>query len=318
MKWKKFSNWNNASIITISMLLTLIGSGILLMITSYNATADLTTSQVTIGNVFPELNVTVNDNQAQFTLNAGSYKTLNCTATITDYNGEDDIALVNATFFESGGGTGSFAADDNNNHYTNESCYIDTSFGDLYQAQSVCTMEIAYYANNNTWNCNVTAYDYGNLSTGVNDTVVIPALLALDIPSSINYGIVDALNVSSEREINVTNFGNVPINLNLDGYGAVDGDGNAMNCSLGSVKNITLENEGYNLTSTPASLTSFVEFNRSYIPLTDNAALVNIGIKQRQNDTTNDAINSTYWRVFVPLGTAGTCSGFVNFAAVVG
>jgi len=31
----------------------------------------------------------------------------------------------------------------------------------------------------------------------------------------------------------------------------------------------------------------------------------------------NDAINSTYWRIYVPLGVAGTCQGNIVFGATV-
>lgn len=237
-----------------------------------------------------------------------------CNTTIRDEDGEDGIANVTAVFYDLSSSSPE-ASDDNNNHYTNSSCVIDTAYGDEYEALATCLFDVWYYANNATWNCNVTATDNQNLQDSGNDTIIIETLLALDVPPTIHFGTVNATYVSDENKTNVTNFGNVPINLTLDGYGTIDGDGLAMNCTLGAIGNISIEYEKYNLTATtPGSLT-LQEFEQTYINLTDTPTVKEFNLAQRQNDTYNEAWNTTYWRIYVPLGVAGTCNGTINFAA---
>jgi hypothetical protein len=76
-----------------------------------------------IGNTYPEiLNITINDfNSIDLTPNSTTNVTI--TAVLRDFNGDIDIEDLTAEFFDpstSGYGSG----DDNNNHYTNNSCTV--------------------------------------------------------------------------------------------------------------------------------------------------------------------------------------------------
>ena len=123
---------------------------------------------------------------------------------------------------------------------------------DQYMALATCTHQVQYHANPSTWNCTV----FVNDSVGFNDTasdlddISVNSLLAIGLPNTINYGTVNATYISNENITNVTNLGNVMINLSLSGYGFVENDGNAMNCTLGPAENISIEYEKFNLTST--------------------------------------------------------------------
>ena len=271
-------------------------------------------TNLTVGNVYPEvLNVTLQNGDATFVLIPNDSKTIYCFAHVVDYNGEDDIGYANATFFDNF--TSFTASDDNNSKYTNYSCVVDKSYGDQYTAGVNCSFDVWYYANASEWNCSVTVNDSYNWRHANTDNITISPLLALGLPDIIQYGTVNATYVSDENVTNVTNLGNVPVNLSLNGYGFWPGDGNAMNCTLGANKNISIGFEKYNLTSsTPGDLTH-VQFIGNYTNLTTDPVIKDFDLNFRHNENVNEAWNYSYWRVYVPLGVAGTCQGNIVFAA---
>ena len=252
---------------------------------------------------------------ASITLIPNSTKTVNCTIEVIDYDGEADINHTLAVLFDSSSSSYE-EGDDNNEHYTNTSCRIDTTYGDEYQALIHCLFEVWYYANATSWNCTAIVNDSINKLTNGTNTTQIQPLLALGLPDIIQYGIVNATYVSNENITNVSNYGNVPINLSLSGYGFTENDGNAMNCTLGLIKNISINLEKYNMTDSHTGDLTLSEFIANYTNLTSNPVVKEFNLDFRHDDTVNDAWNYTYWRIYVPLGTAGTCQGNIIFGAV--
>jgi len=94
----------------------------------------------------------------------------------------------------------------------------------------------------------------------------INSLLSIGVPDYIDYGLVNATNVSDEQIANITNFGNTRINLTLEGYAINRSDGLAMNCSLGVTKNISIMHEKYNLTSSNAGTLIWMN-SKTYIQI---------------------------------------------------
>ena len=91
---------------------------------------------------------------------ANSSKNVECLAVIVDYDTAIDILNATAEFFHIA--TSSYGgADDNNNHYTNDSCSIDRGYGDVYTALANCSFNVWYYANPGNWNCTVYVQDNG-------------------------------------------------------------------------------------------------------------------------------------------------------------
>jgi len=271
-------------------------------------------TNLTVGNVYPEvLNVSIQNGDATFTLTPNDSRKISCFAHIVDYNGEDDLGYVNATFFDNF--TSMSAADDNNSKYTNYSCVLDKGYGDEYTVGVNCTFDVWYYANASVWNCSVTANDSYNWQNSNSDNITISPLLALGLPDIIQYGTVNATYVSDENITNVTNYGNVPVNLSLNGYGFWPGDGNAMNCTLGANKNISIEYEKYNLTASTSGDLTYSQFIGNYTNLTTNPVIKQFDLDFRKNENVNEAWNYSYWRIYVPLGVAGTCKGNIVFAA---
>ncbi len=280
-------------------------------------------TNLTIGNVFPEvLNVSIQDDAASFSLTPNDTTTLNCVAVVRDYNGEADINAAWSRFFDNF--SSNYAdSDDNNTHYTNDTCVITNNFGnyngytdDAYTSLVNCTYSVWYYANATEWNCTIRINDSYGWNAQGSDLITISPLLALGLPDIIQYGEVNATYVSDENVTNVTNLGNVEINLSLSGYGFWENDGNAMNCTLGSIQNISIEYEKFNLTDTTSGDISHGEFIGNYTNLTSSPVTKRFDLDFRKQESYNEAWNYSYWRVYVPLGVAGTCQGNIIFGAV--
>ena len=300
-------------------LFTLIPNSVIAGIGSPNTTV---ITQLEIGNVWPEiLEVFINDGDAAIALTAANTTTVYCIGVLRDYNGEDDIIGANATIFDSAISTFN-GTEDNNEHYTNSSCNITKSFGsyqgyndDAYQALANCSFEIEYYANPQSWECRIEIRDAANWTANRSDTITVSELIALGLPATINYGTVNATYVSEENITNITNYGNVEINLSLEGYGLNQNDGIAMNCSLGNIGNISIEYEKYNLTASTPGILSLSEFAATHTNLTTTGEIKEFNLAARTNDTVNKAIKQSYWRIYVPTGVAGTCTGNIIFGA---
>jgi len=111
------------------------------------------TGNLTIGSSDPNV-LSVNFQAGTVTLTPNSTTLVNCSVIAEDYDGEADITNVYAEIFSvSGSSYGD--VDDDNTHYTNSSCVINTSYGDSYQIKADCFFEVQYYANPGNWNCSV-------------------------------------------------------------------------------------------------------------------------------------------------------------------
>ncbi|MBS3088056.1 hypothetical protein J4226_05685 [Candidatus Pacearchaeota archaeon] len=279
-------------------------------------------TNLTIGNTYPDIiNVSINDDAASIALTPNATTKVSCVAVIREYNGDADVTLANATFYDSVASSPG-DANDNNDHYSNSSCELiaDTSgfngyADDPYHSLANCTFQVQYYANPEDWVCEVTAIDTMDWTSNLTDDITVSPLLALGLPDVIEYGTVNATFVSNENITNITNFGNVQINLTLEGYGTTQGDGIAMNCSLGNIGYIPIEFEKYNLTASTTGPLSLSAFETNYINLTSAAVTKRFELNYRTDDVVNDAIKESYWRIYVPRGVAGTCNGSIIFGA---
>jgi len=279
-------------------------------------------------NVAPEVLTVVITNASNsytnmnITPNPGTFKNVYCNGIVRDLDNSTYLSNVTAYLFQNS--TSVFAGDDNNTHYTNSTCFMNTTvynptYGDdangNYTANYSCLFIVQYYANPGYWNCTVTTANILNLNTTNTNVSGINELMAVTLPPTLNYGNVNSTYVSNENITNVSNAGNVMINLSLQGYSVYIGDGNAMNCSRGSVRNISIMYEKYNLTESNPSVSSLTQLETLYANLTSASVIKAFSLNYRQNDVYDDAINATYWRIYVPAGAAGTCSGNIVFGA---
>ena len=281
-------------------------------------------TELKVGAVAPEvLNVSINNYASSINLIPNSTKLVNCQALVRDWNNDTTITNVTAQFFEQGVGTYG-GPNDNNFHYTNNSCFINRTFGTWnsipdtpYTALANCTFHVWYYANPGTWNCTAKVTDNTNLTGYGSGNTTVAQLLAVGLPSSINYGTVNGTFVSNQNLTNVTNEGNTKLNLSLYGYGGTPGDNYAMSCTLGSTPHIPVSDEKYNLTVSHPGTISLTQFAVNYTNLTSTYTVKKFNLASRQNDLKagTDDTNATYWRIYVPKGVAGNCSGYIVFGA---
>jgi len=271
-------------------------------------------SEFTVGTSNPTI-LSISIEGGSITLIPNATRTVNCSVILEDFDGDTDLFNVSAVLFDeafSSYGNG----DDNNDHYTNASCVLDLDYGDIYQAKTNCLFEMEYYANPGTWNCSVSVEDFSAYSDFESNTTTIEQLLAVGLPDTIDYGLINATFVSLEQVANVTNYGNVDLNISLSGYGSSEGDGSAMVCDYGSIGNIPIGFEKYNLTSAFAGELTLSEFEERYTNLTTSPVVREYSLPARTNDVSNDILNQTYWRIYVPAGVAGTCNGTILFGGV--
>lgn len=245
---------------------------------------------------------------------AGSNVPVTCRGVISTYFNESYLLNVSGVFFDSS--SASFSSiDDNNNHYSNYSCFLNASYGTINETLATCSFNVAYYARASTWNCTLSAYNtYTSLRSNSNTTTV-NSLLAIETPSSIDFGLVGGGSVANESSINISNYGNVMLNLSLSGYASSVGDNNSMNCTFGSPASIPISFMKYNLTRSNNGTLSLSQFNTLYQNLTTNESIRRFNLMFRQNDSVNDALNTTYWRIYVPSTAGGTCMGNIVLGA---
>ena len=254
-------------------------------------------------------------------LTEGATTTVLCNATVRDLNGFEDIdsTTSNATaWIENVVDFGS--DDDNNNHYSNlTGC--DVFQINLSVALLSCSFEFEYYADNaSDWICNVTAVDLDGLSSiNVSENTTVDQLFAINLTVNVTHLIMDFGNMApndltadaDEVLVNITNSGNVNLDISVDGWANNTGDNYAMNCSIG---NISAANLRYNITDdTPFANMYNVTSNRQPNPIPS------FSIPRRvddSDDTKFNSTNTTWWKLLVPTGVKGFCNGTVMFTAV--
>lgn len=261
------------------------------------------TTRVNITNAFPEvMNVTVGiPAPLNITLNAGSELVVQCNATIRDYNGFNDLTNVNATFYYFM--NLSNQSDDKNEHYTNNTC-VEIANDGQYLANYSCTFNVAYFANNGTWYCNVTATDNKNFTGARNASTRINSLYALNVTDVIDYGNLSVTDYSNNITATVTNFGNTNLNVSVLGYGATQGDGLGFVCTVGT--NISVQYERFTANASADWATK--------IPLNASNQDMRVTIA-RQTDDNTPVTQGTYWQLYVPPNPFGLCTGTVRFTA---
>ncbi len=292
---------------------------------------------LTIANVPPyilraDINVFVNTGDAAITLSENSTVQVQCNATLNDANGWQDISSLNGTLYNTHTATHG-TANDNNFHYTNTSCNVFSGSGNI--RAGVCEFTTFYYAQNSSaWQCNLTVYDAGvsgssaNSSNSTYGNFSVNALTALNIPATIMFGTMNPGDTSAINKTNVTNTGNTILDLSIYGYAnnATDSP-NAMNCTLGTNKNISLYFIRYNVTAGRLNNCASADFSwtANYWNLTNLTNAKNwtqFTLPPRTVDAAGgDAGNYTCWILKVPSAgesdIGGTCRGIISIAAFI-
>lgn len=261
-------------------------------------------SRVNVTNSYPGISrIAIDPN---ILLNAGSTKTVYCNVTIYDWNNYSDIKSVNATFWDNN--TATFATGTEGvDHYTNTSCTVNGTWG-IYYANYTCGFNVIYYANNGTnWMCNISVQDFYGLNATAQNTTSIQAYYALNVTPTIDFGDMAVGDTKYNITSNITNFGNMPINVSVKGFGGtnnVTGAGLAMICSI---RNISISNLKYSI-------------NDSIFKTSLTGTATNISGLTVPKRTAGEVWNTTYWDLYIPPveNPFGLCNGTVVFQAWAG
>ncbi|MBN1793072.1 hypothetical protein JW826_05300 [Candidatus Woesearchaeota archaeon] len=272
---------------------------------------------VNVTDAMPEIvNITCNNGTA-ITLNAGTVYPVICKIELKDYNGGNTLngtgsSGVNASTFYYYLNA-SEDPDDNNVHYTNSTCEVNGTAFANYSINWTCTFYTWYYANNGTWIINITVHDrYNGRSYNVTGTrnATIGSLYAVNVTNVIDFGDMYVGETSTTSvEANITNFGNMDINISLYGFG---GENQTLYPDLAmvcAVRNLSLDTERYSVNGSEAWA--------AMTPISGTpTALPNMTLIQQQDDST-PVMNATYWRLYIdPISNPfGQCNGTVIFSA---
>ncbi|MDD9954098.1 MAG: hypothetical protein OXR66_07225 [Candidatus Woesearchaeota archaeon] len=237
------------------------------------------------------------------TLNAGGTAVVTCNVTVQDFNGFGDIDTVNGTLFST---TASFEdADENNTHYTDTDCAAIPFEQSGSVANYTCEFNVAFHALNGSWNCTVEANDTISLTGQGSVGTTFAEVLALNVTTLIDYGEMAVGEYSANQTANISNIGNVGINISVQGYGASIGDNLSFDCAQGNIS-IGLEKFDAN-----GSADYDTKLNLS-------STFQNVpGLTINRTDNATPYVNSTYWQLYLPpsLNAFGLCNGTVIFQA---
>ena len=234
-------------------------------------------------------------------LNPGTTKEVVCNVNVSDGNGVEDISLVQAILHLEGI---SDFSQNNNQAYIDNSCDFIGQTSNL--AQYSCSFDVQYYANNGTWLCNVTATDNQGLQGNDFEITIIDELYAINLSAlQIDFGDIPAGSISDEREVDVFNIGNMPLNIFVRGYGGDDpilGDGFAMLCS--DAQSVPVSNQRF-------SNTENILFNdKSQLSSSFSTIISNL----EKQTTTTVISQTTYWELLAPPISVTDCEGTIVFS----
>jgi hypothetical protein len=288
---------------------TLLGVG---MVLSFDTT--FITTQVNITQSQPTISAVVINSGTSINLTEGGLRNVVCNVTIVNYNGLEDTEKVNGTFFRNNGtdadGYGVYGSQDNNSRYHNANCSYNATIA-AFTYSYLCDFNVTYYAFNGTWNCTAWANNTLNRPTNGTAQISIYPLFAINVTATMDFGNLSVLDTSGMNTANITNFGNMPINMTVYGYGNTtnaSGHDNAFNCPSGS--NISISNLRYTIQGNAVAWDSMTA-------LTSGPKLINdVSISKQSTDQMQ--WNTTYWKLYVPPNPFGLCNGTIVFEAIQG
>lgn len=303
------------SAITFAVILVFLGVSFTTdSVIGVNVTNATVIARVNVSNTEPYLyKVKIDSPPQPIDLTANGVTIILCNGSAQDTNGYGDIKNVSATFYDIT--VASNAADDGNTHYSNISCGPCSAVEGTNNQNGSCLCQFAvkYYANSGTWQCNMTINDSGGLISSENSSfVTINEVLGINVESTIlDYGNLSVTQISNYIRENITNGGNVPINVTARGFGGDNesiGENLSMICEAGS--NITFGNQRFY----PGNNTVFEDM---YNLTNQTRQIFNLTIPKRiTNAGFGNSSNSTFWKLQVPIGASGVCNGTIIFGAI--
>ncbi len=287
--------------------------------TSLSTSASVGNSAPTLGTVYVNTTGSTNSQTDPITPADGTTKTVYVNGTYTDLNGCREVASstlggVKAAFYRSGASGGFNCSADNNNCYqvATSTCVISgcDSSSDTDASYS-CTLSLQYYADRTdgspytaqTWVGNVRVMDQSLDNNSDSSTAPeVATLLALDIPSSLNFGSLSVGALSSINTVSpfINNGNATTLQPELNATAA------SFVCTTGT---IAIGNLMYSSSSVFAATNTMTT---GQVEATLNLHAYTVADAANYPGTT-----STYWRLQMPAagGYAGTCTATVTAVA---
>lgn len=246
-------------------------------------------------------------------LTPGTTTPVTVLGTVSDFNGFTDITNATATIYRSGAGAA--CTPDNNNCYVasteNGMCTFTNCSGSSCDLS--CTVDIFFHADptdadtyeGEEWLAFAEAEDFsGGYDFASAPGVELNTLRALAVDSIINYGALaaDSDTGSFNPTTTVTNLGNVPINIDIEGNDLTDG----------ASSQITADNQKVaTSTFTYSACVSCQQLSTS-TPVT-------LGINlSKPNVTTPPVETEVYWGIAVPFTASNAAHTGTNIFTAIG
>ena len=242
---------------------------------------------------------------SNITLTEAGTTTVYLNGTIDDANGDLDLNSVHTKFYRTN--LTESCSDDLNNCYTNatSTCTIANADGtpEDTEANFSCPIELPYYADatgdggryDEDWTAYVTVID-NSAGEGVGtSTVEVNALLAVDIPTSIDYGSLGTGETTS-TPMSITQHGNESVDLWVSGT--------EMSCDNGN--DIPVGNQAWALDDLGYA---------SSEALTGSSTDTDFGLGYRENGT-GVVAEDLWWSILIPSGVLGSCTGTTTVVAL--
>ena len=239
----------------------------------------------------------------------GSDRTIHINGQITDLNGETDIASSTLSLvFHKTISTNTCTAD-KNDCYRITTCATDYTTGDDTQVSYNCEVPLAYWIDatdaasdyaSDTWTSYITVSDLTASQGTLSATIEVNSLLALNIPTVIDYS-TRSLGEQSSSTTNVETILSQRGNTKAD----VELSGTDMSCTL--LGTIPVVAQKWSLTDVGYT---------SGTALTTSAASVARNLDLRTDDV-NELTANLYWNIAIPAtGVKGICSGSNTIAII--
>jgi hypothetical protein len=248
-------------------------------------------------------------------LTPGTTTPITVVATVTDLNGFSDFAHATATIYRSGAGAG--CAPNNNNCYVatteNNQCQFLSCSGNSCQLS--CQVNVIFHADptdastyeGEAWLAYAEIEDFAG-EYDFNSTpppgVELLTLRALNVDSTINYGalIPNSDTGAFNPTTTVTNIGNVPINIDIEGTDLSDGASSLIAADLQKVATSTF---------TYSACVSCQQLS--------NIAAITMGINLAKPNVPTPAVSTNiYWGIFVPFTATSRVHTGTNIFTAIG
>ena len=252
-------------------------------------------------------------------LRGGTQANVTCNGTVIDENGAE---YINGTV--SGNVTGAIyettqgpTCDADNGDCIKDASCSPTSIINATAHLYTCEFLVWYMADNTSDSGSYTGFmnaDDGavaNLGNDTSDTFDVDELLAVGVPGELAFGTASpGEKLSVNKSHTVTNYGNIRMDLQLNGSNP------GMTCD--SAQNVPTGNIKYNCTDDQVTLFDGYGSILTTTASSANCTTFNLVESDTASGTPTATTDDTWWGVEVPLGVFGDCEGTIWFTAIEG